>query len=67
MKKLLKKIYYNIICYDKIIETLYEKSQSNEPENESEETYLASPIFATRKQKREFLFSKENAKDTTKL
>ena len=54
MNKLLKSIYYKIICYDPIIETLYTPQVSNES---SEKNYVASPIFITRRQKRQFYFS----------
>ena len=52
--------------YDSIIETLYESSQNNELLEDSKLTYLASPIFVNRKQKRSFLFSKDEIKDATK-
>ena len=56
MKSIFKKIYYKIICYDPIIETLYTPPQSDTSNNSSEKNYVASPIFITRKQKRQFQF-----------
>ena len=58
MNKLIKKIYYKIICYDPIIETLYITSNSDSTDN-FEKSYVASPIFVTRKQKRDFYFRKK--------
>ena len=58
MKKLWKKIYALITCYDPIIEEL---SMVEVPNDNSQiaKCYVASPIQPNRKQRREFYFSFE--------
>lgn len=58
MKKLWKKIYTLITCYDPIIEEL---RMVDMPDDNSQfaKYYVASPIQPNRKQRREFCFSFE--------
>lgn len=51
------KLYYSFVCYDPIVEILEEGYVENHEEHEEEiKQHIASPIFANRKQKREFYF-----------
>ena len=56
MGKFFKKIYYSIICYDPIIETLYKKKETADTKSMQTITYVASPIIINRKKKRKFVF-----------
>ena len=58
MNGIFKKAYYKIICYNPIIETLYTPQTRETSNDSSEKTYVASPMFLTRKQKRQFQFTK---------
>lgn len=53
--KTIKKLYYSFVCYDPIVEVLEERYDDKHEEVEKRQ-HVASPIFANRKQKREFYF-----------
>lgn len=58
MKKLWKKIYALITCYDPIIEEL-SMVEVQDDNSQFAKYYVASPIQPNRKQRREFCFSFE--------
>lgn len=59
MKNIFRNLYYSIICYDPIIESLHihTKPETRIPDTKTE--YLASPVLINRKQKRNFKYSQE--------
>lgn len=59
MIKVIKKIYFKIICYDPIIENLYDYEKNNNINVSN--NYVASPVIVNRKIRRKYKSKKINS------
>lgn len=59
MIKVIKNIYFKIICYDPIIENLYDYEKNNNINVSN--NYVASPVIVNRKIKRKYKSKKINS------